>query len=157
MRNAKRFSSPYAPPCTMVSVNSDELVTTNIRIDEKIATGESAKNETTMARGAMVRTAVTDMGEGTRSAIATATHNAQPQVARTIDTASEWSAPAESHGAVSARPIQAIIANPTMTLWGERVVGDDIPLACPQLGTNAEFPQFVRRCLLLIPIDIGNI
>jgi hypothetical protein len=58
-----------------------------MRTDAKIATGDTATSEHMTARGVTDLIAVTDSGDGTRSAIAMEVHNAHPHTASVTDTA----------------------------------------------------------------------
>jgi hypothetical protein len=58
-----------------------------MRMDAKIATGDTATSEHMTARGVTDLIAVTDSGDGTRSAIAMDVHNAHPHTARATETA----------------------------------------------------------------------
>lgn len=107
MRSAKRVSSPYAPPCTMASTNTDDAHTMSATTEQKIASGWLAAIDTTTDNGTTMRTMVRDIGDGTSSEAKTPVHKNQPHVSATHATARDASSAMVCHGDASARRTHA--------------------------------------------------
>jgi hypothetical protein len=112
--NANRFSSPYAPPCTMRSANSGENPMMSATRDAKTEMGETAAKEATTATGEIHLMAVSDSGDGTRSATAVTTQSAQPHDKNAIDVAVGASSASTCQGDATASTIHAANTTPNM-------------------------------------------
>ena len=132
VRKEKRCSSPYAPPCTMVSANSGEYPTMRATSAPKSASGAVAAKPATTAIGAMHRMAVRDSGEGTKRATVVSVHKAQPHAVNTTATGVETSVERVVHGAFMAIRTHATRVMPTMARDGVSRVLVAIYIACPR-------------------------
>ena len=118
MRNAKRVSSPYAPPCTMVSTKTGDQHTTSATTEPKTASGSLAAMDMAIDSGTTMRAIVNDIGDGTRSAAVTPVHKSQPHVRSTHPTGREASSAMVCQGEDNARVTHAMTTTQINTRCG---------------------------------------